>query len=52
VERLSGVDRKTVRRYVTAAEEAGPDRPGGEDQLTDDGKAETVQGPQAPDVTT
>ena len=35
VERLSGVDRKTVRRYVTAAAEAGLDRAGGEDQLTD-----------------
>jgi transposase len=35
VERLSGVDRKTVRRYVTAAVEAGLDRAGGEGQLTD-----------------
>lgn len=35
VERLSGVDRKTVRRYVTAAVEAGLDRAGGEEQLTD-----------------
>ena len=35
VERLSQVDRKTVRRYVTAAEQLGLDRDGGEDQLTD-----------------
>lgn len=35
VERLSGVDRKTVRRYVAAAVEAGLDRAGSEDQLTD-----------------
>jgi len=35
VERLAGIDRKTVRRYVTAAVEAGLDRGGGEDQLSD-----------------
>lgn len=35
VERLSGVDRKTVRRYVTAAEELGLVDGGGEGQLTD-----------------
>jgi len=35
-ERLAGVDRKTVRRYVTAAEELGLRRDGGEDQLTDE----------------
>ena len=35
VERLSQVDRKTVRRYVTAAEQLGLARDGGEDQLTD-----------------
>jgi len=35
VERLAGVDRKTVRRYVAAAEELGLVRDGGEDQLTD-----------------
>jgi transposase len=35
VERMAGVDRKTVRRYVTAAVESGLDRTGGEDQLTD-----------------
>lgn len=34
-ERLGGVDRKTVRRYVEAAEELGLSRAGGEDQLTD-----------------
>ncbi|MEX2660082.1 MAG: IS21 family transposase [Acidimicrobiales bacterium] len=35
VERLAGVDRKTVRRYVTAAEEAGLVREAGEAQLDD-----------------
>ncbi|HEX9683888.1 MAG TPA: IS21 family transposase [Acidimicrobiales bacterium] len=35
VERLAGVDRKTVRRYVTAAEGLGLVRDGGEDQLGD-----------------
>jgi len=35
VERLAGIDRKTVRRYVDAAVEAGLDREGGEDQLND-----------------
>ena len=35
VTRLSGVDRKTVRRYVEAAEAAGLVREGGEEQLTD-----------------
>ena len=35
IERMSSVDRKTVRRYVTAAAEAGVDRAGGEDQLDD-----------------
>jgi transposase len=34
-ERLSGVDRKTVRRYVAAAEQAGLCRSGGERQLDD-----------------
>ena len=33
---LAGVDRKTVRRYVAAAEAAGLDRDGGVDQLTDE----------------
>ena len=35
VERLSQVDRKTVRRYVTAAERLGLVRDGGDDQLSD-----------------
>ena len=35
VERLAGVDRKTVRRYVSAAEELGLSRAAGEAQLTD-----------------
>lgn len=35
VERLAGVDRKTVRRYVAAAQELGLVRDGGEEQLTD-----------------
>ena len=36
VERLAGVDRKTVRRYVKAAEGLGVRRDGGEDQLSDE----------------
>lgn len=35
ITRLSGVDRKTVRRYIGAAVAAGVDRGGSEDQLTD-----------------
>jgi transposase len=35
IDRLSGVDRKTVRRYVEAAVAAGLTRDGGEAQLTD-----------------
>jgi transposase len=35
VERLAGVDRKTVRRYVTVAEGLGLARDGGEGQLCD-----------------
>jgi transposase len=35
-ERLAGVDRKTVRRYVAAASELGLVRDGGEDQLSDE----------------
>ena len=35
IERLAGVDRKTVRRYVDAAVELGLVRDGGEEQLTD-----------------
>jgi hypothetical protein len=36
VEGLTGVDRKTVRRYVTAAVEAGLERKGGEEQFSDE----------------
>ncbi|MGO9197590.1 MAG: hypothetical protein ACLQK4_10760 [Acidimicrobiales bacterium] len=36
VERMASVDRKTVRRYVSAAEEAGVDRAAGEEQLSDE----------------
>ena len=35
-ERLAGVDRKTVRRYVAAAQACGLDRAGGEGQLSDE----------------
>ena len=35
-QRLAGVDRKTVRRYVAAAIELGLDRGGGEAQLGDE----------------
>lgn len=35
IERLSQVDRKTVRRYVEAAAALGLDRAGGDDQLDD-----------------
>jgi hypothetical protein len=35
VERLSQVDRKTVRRYVAAAVSVGVERGGGVDQLSD-----------------
>jgi len=35
IDRLSGVDRKTVRRYVEAAAAAGLTADGGEDQLSD-----------------
>ncbi len=36
IERLAGVDRKTVRRYVAGAVGAGVDRAGGEGQLNDE----------------
>jgi transposase len=36
IERLAGVDRKTVRRYIVAAEAAGVVRAGGEEQLGDE----------------
>jgi hypothetical protein len=35
IERLAGMDRKTVRRYVAAAVDAGVERDGGEGQLDD-----------------
>ena len=35
IERMSSVDRKTVRRYLAAAVDAGLDRSGGEEQLND-----------------
>ena len=35
VERLAGLDRKTVRRYVAAAQACGLERAGGEGQLGD-----------------
>lgn len=35
IERLAGIDRKTVRRYVAAAVAAGVVQGGGEDQLSD-----------------
>lgn len=35
IERLAGMDRKTVRRYVSAAVDAGVERDGGEGQLND-----------------
>jgi hypothetical protein len=35
IERLSGLDRKTVRRYVAAAQSCGVVREGGEGQLGD-----------------
>jgi len=37
------VDRKTVRRYVTAAEELGLVRDGGEDQLSDEFMGSVVE---------
>ena len=43
VERLAGVDRKTVRRYVTAAEGLGLVRDGGEDQLSDEFMGSVVE---------
>ena len=43
VERLAGVDRKTVRRYVTAAEGLGLCRDGGEGQLCDEFMGSVVE---------
>ena len=47
----AGVDRKTSRRYVTAAVAAGLSRDGGEDQLTDEliGQVVSVVRPVRPD---
>src|ERR1022692_2750620 len=45
-ERLAGLDRKTVRRYVEAAQACGLERAGGEGQLSDElisGVAERVR---------
>ena len=43
IERLAQLDRKTVRRYVAAAEEAGLVREGGEGQLSDEFIASVVE---------
>jgi transposase len=43
IERLSRVDRKTVRRYVAAAVEVGVDRDGGEGQLSDEVLAGVIE---------
>ena len=43
VERLAGIDRKTVRRYVAAATELGLVRDGGEDQLNEVFLAQVVE---------
>ena len=47
----AGVDRKTGRRYVTAAVAAGLSRGGGEEQLTDEliGQVVSVVRPVRPD---
>jgi transposase len=43
IERLSQVDRKTVRRYVEAAVALGLDRGGGEEQLSDEFIGQVVE---------
>jgi transposase len=43
IERLSRVDRKTIRRYVQAAGEAGVERGGGEGQLNDEVLAGVIE---------
>ena len=49
VARLSGTDRKTVRRYVDRARACGLDRDGGDCQLTDELIAAVIsRGPPAP----
>ena len=42
-ERLAGVDRKTVRRYLAAAQELGLVRDGGEQQLSDEFMGSVVE---------
>jgi hypothetical protein len=42
-ERLAGLDRKTIRRYVSAAEELGLVRDGGEEQLSDEFLGQVVE---------
>ena len=44
VARLSGTDRKTVRRYVDRARACGLDRDGGDGQLTDELMAAVIAG--------
>lgn len=44
VARLSGTDRKTVRRYIDRAQACGLDRDGGQDQLTDELIAAVIAG--------
>lgn len=44
VARLSGSDRKTVRRYVDRARACGLDRDGGDGQLTDELLAAVIAG--------
>jgi transposase len=44
VERLAGVDRKTVRRYVGVAVALGLSRDGGEEQLSDEFVGSVVEG--------
>ncbi|BBZ18820.1 hypothetical protein MGAD_31550 [Mycolicibacterium gadium] len=44
VARLSGTDRKTVRRYVDRARACGLDRDGGDGQLTDELIAAVIAG--------
>lgn len=43
IERLATIDRKTVRRYVAAAEAAGVVREGGDDQLSDEVIGQVVE---------
>lgn len=43
IERLAGLDRKTIRRYVAAAEAAGMTRSGGPDQLGDEALGAVIE---------